>query len=230
MVAAMSGAQHLLDQIQSVARLDAIELAPGTYAEALASELGDAVTLDELDARDARLRHALAQLDAMIERAARIRLEHALAGDNAIAAPTRKVFAATIVSYAGRLELLEARARDAAARGGAVDPAGAAARVGEVARSVLALRAAMQAGVLALVRDLAAAAAPLADRHARDRALDEPARRRWSAARRDLEAIASRPEAILAAPMSSRLAAWPEQLDEPEPGREPTFADMIELD
>jgi len=230
MVTAMSAAQHLLDQIQSLARIEALEADPGAYAAHLASEAGDAATLGELEARDARLRHALAQLDAMIERTARIRFDHALAGDATIAAPTRKVFATTIVGYTGRLELLEARARDAAARGGAADPDGVAARVGEVARAVLALRAAVRAGVLALIRDLAAAAAPIADRHARDRALDEPMRRRWSAARRDLEAIASQSEGIAAAPMAARLAAWPEQLDEPDPVREPTFADMIELD
>lgn len=227
----MSAAQHLLDQIQSLARIEALEAEPAAYAERLASEVGSgATTLGELDARDTRLRHALAQLDAMIERAARIRFDHALADDASIAAPTRKVFATTIVGYAGRLELLEARARDVAARGGAGDPDGVAARIGDVARSVLALRAAMQAGVLALIRDLAEAAAPIADRHARDRALDEPTRRRWSAARRDLEATASQPERIAAAPMSARLAAWPEQLDEPEPEREPTFAELIELD
>jgi hypothetical protein len=230
MVSAMSAAQHLLDQIQSLARIEALEAEPAAYAERLASEVGAAATLAELDARDAGLRHALAQLDAMIERAARIRFEHALADDASIAIPTRKVFATTIVGYAGRIELLEARARDVAARGGAGDPDDVAARVGDVARSVLALRAAVQAGVLALIRDLAEAAAPIADRHARDRALDEPTRRRWSAARRDLEAIASQPQRITSAPMEARLAAWPEQLDEPDPEREPTFADMIELD
>jgi hypothetical protein len=227
---AMSAAQHFLDQVQSLARIDALEADPAGYAERLASEVGDAATLEELDARDARLRHALGQLDAMIERATRIRLDHALAEDTSIAAPTRKVFATTIVGYAERLALLEARAREVAARGGAADPDGVATRVGEVARAVLGLREAIRAGVLALVRDLAAAAAPLADRRARDRTLDEPTRRRWSAARRDLEATASQPEHIASAPMATRLAAWPEQLDEPEPEREPTFADMIELD
>jgi len=226
----MTAAQHLLDQIQSLARIEALEAGPEAYAEHLASELGDAATLAQLDARDARLRDALAQLDAMIERAARIRFDHALAADTAIAAPTRKVFATTIVAYAGRLELLEARARDAAARGGAADPDQVAARVGDQARAVLALRAAVRAGVLALIGGLAATAAPIADRHARDRALDEPTRKRWSAVRRDLEAIASAPESIASAPRSARLAAWPEQLDEPDPEHEPTFADMIELD
>jgi hypothetical protein len=230
MVIAMSAAQHMLDQIQSLARIEALEAEPGAYATQLASELGEAATLGELDARDARLRHALAQLDAMIERTVRIRLDHALAADTAIAGPTRKVFAATIVGYAGRLELLEARARDVAARGGATDPDGIAARVAEVARGALALRDAVRAGVLAVIRDLAAATAPIADRHARDRALDEALRKRWSAARRDLEAIASQPDRIAAAPLPARLAAWPEQLDEPDPAREPTFADMIELD
>jgi hypothetical protein len=226
----MTAAQHLLDQIQSIARIEGLEADPAGYAELVASELGDAATLGALEARDARLRHALAQLDAMIERTARIRLDHALADDASIGVPTRKVFATTIVGYAGRIELLEARAHDVAARGGAADPAGVAARVGGAARAALALREAVRAGVLAVIRDLAAAAAPIADRHARDREVDEPTRRRWSAARRDLEVIARQPDSVVSAPMSARLAAWPDQLDEPEPGREVTFADMIELD
>ena len=61
-------------------------------------------------------------------------------------------------------------------------------------------------------------------------ALDEPARQRWSAVRRDLEAIAHQPEAIGAAAMATRAAAWPAQLDEPEPIPEPTLAELIELD
>jgi hypothetical protein len=48
--------------------------------------------------------------------------------------------------------------------------------------------------------------------------------------RRDLEAIAHQPEAISAAPMATRAAAWPAQLDEPEPIPEPTLAELIELD
>jgi len=230
----MTTAQHLLDQIQSPARIDALEADPARYAELLAGELAgtpdDPTTLDALDARDARLRDALAQLDAMIERAARLRFDHALADDTAIATPTRKVFASTIVSYAGRLEVLAARAQDAAERGGAVDPAGVAYRLAEAARGVLALREAVRIHVLALIRALATAAAPRADDHARDRRLDDPTRRRWSAARRDLETIAAQPERIAAAPMAARIAAWPDQIDESDLGREPTFADMIELD
>jgi hypothetical protein len=95
---------------------------------------------------------------------------------------------------------------------------------------VLALRAAVRAGVLALIRDLAHAAAPDADRRARDRNLDEPVRRRWSAVRRDLEAVAADPARVLAGAMPARLAALPDQLDEPDPEREVTFADMLELD
>jgi hypothetical protein len=232
----MASAQHLLDQVQSPDRIDALAAEPGAYAACLAEELGaagavgDDVTLDGLDAVDAQLRRALGQIDAMIERAARIRLEHALAGDPAIGAPTRRVFASTIASYAGRIELLEARVADAAARGGAANPGDVAARAGDAVRSVLALRDAVRAGVLAVIRERAGDAAPFADRRARDRTLDESVRKRWSAARRDLEAIASQPEAIAAAAMAARLAAWPEQLDEPAQDREPTFADMIELD
>jgi len=30
--------------------------------------------------------------------------------------------------------------------------------------------------------------------------------------------------------MPARVAAWPDQIDEPDPEKEVTFADMIELD
>jgi len=226
----VSSAQQVLDQAYSLARLEALEAEPGAYAERVAAELGPATTLPELEARDAMLVGALGQIDAMLVRAMKIRLEHALAAEPSIAAPTRNVFAHTIVSYAGRLSLLEDRARDVAARGRAADPGAIAAAVVAAARSVLALRDAMRTGVLALIRDLAQAAVPDADRRARDRNLDEPVRRRWSAARRDLEAVAADPAHVLAAAMPARLSALPDQLDEPDPEREVTFADMLELD
>jgi len=224
------GAQHVLDQVHSLARIAALEAEPGRYAEELAGELPAAASLAELEARDAALVGALGQIDAMIARAMRIRLDHALADDRSIAAPTRSVFAFTITGYAGRLPLLAERAREVAARGGAADPDGIADAVLDAARSVLGLRDAVRGGVLAVIRRLAEAAAPEADRRARDRNLDDAARRRWSAARRDLEAVAADPARVLAGAMPARLAALPDQLDEPDPEREVTFADMLELD
>lgn len=226
----MIAAQSILDQAHSLARLAALEADPAAYVEQLAAELPGAATLVELEARDAALIAALGQIDAMIARAMRIRLDHALASDTSIGAPTRNVFASTITGYAERLSLLEQRARDVALRGRAADPDLVAESVVAAGRAVLALRAALRGGVLALACDLARAAISDADRRARDRSLDEPARRRWSAARRDLEAVAADPERVLAAPMAARLAALPDQLDEPEPGPEPSFADLLELD
>ena len=226
----MTAAQHILDQACSLARIAVLEADPAVYVERLAAELPGGATLVELEARDAALAAALGQIDAMIARAMRIRLDHALAHDTSIGAPTRSVFASTITGYAGRLSLLEQRARDVAVRGRAADPDLVAESVVEAARASLALRDALRAGVLALIRDGARAAIADADRRARDRSLDEPERRRWSAARRDLEAVAADPERVLAAPMAARLAALPDQLDEPEPGKELTFADLLELD
>ena len=221
-------ARRVLDQVSSLAHLDAFD--PPSYAEELAAEVPAAVTLAGIEARDAFLADALAQLDAMLARAMRLRLDHALAADTSIGPPTRKVFAATIVGYASDLGLLAQRARDIAARGGAGDPDAVADLVVGAARGVLDLRAATRIGVLALIRDLAAASIAEADRRARDRSLDEPARRRWSAARRELEALAVDPARVTTAPMSARLATLPDQLDEPAPEREATLADLIELD
>ena len=160
----------------------------------------------------------------------RIRLEHALAGDASIAAPTRRVFVQTVVNYAGNLELLATRARDVADRGGSRDPDATAALVADAARTSLALRDATRQPILVLVRDLATAAVPDADARARDTQLADAERKRWSAARRDLEVLAAEPARITAAPFAQRLAAWPEQLDEPAPKPEPTLAELIELD
>jgi hypothetical protein len=232
----MSSAQHVLDQAHSLVRIAALEAEPALYAERLAHEIPAAASLAELEARDAVLAGALGRIDAMISRAMRIRLDHALAADASagadasIGAPTRSVFASTIVGYADRLPLLAERARDVAARGRAGDPDHVADLVVDAARGVLALRDAVRAGVLALIQRLAQASAPEADRRARDRTLDDATRRRWSAARRDLEALAADPLHILDAAMPARLAALPEQLDEPAPERELTFADLLELD
>ena len=138
------GAEQVLDEIQSLSRIAAAEANPHAYAERLAPELVDAATREALAARDDRLRDALARIDAMTERAMRIRLEHALADDTAIGIPTRKVFASTVVGYAGKLDVLEARAIDVANRGGSPDPAGAASSVADAARATLELRDAIR--------------------------------------------------------------------------------------
>jgi hypothetical protein len=221
-------ARSILDRLQSLAAIDAFAAEPGAYAAAL--DLPPATSLAELAARDATLVTALQVIDETTTRVMRIVLEHALATDSSLAAPTRKVFTATVLNYEHTLDVLATRARDQAARGGAHDPDATAAIVVEAARRALDLRAAVRAPVLAVVRDLATAAFPDADRHARDRDLADAVRLQWSAARRDLETIADEPARILAAPMAARLAAWPAQLDEPAPKPEPTLAELIELD
>ena len=212
-----------LDRVQSLTAIQALEAAPAGYADDLAGELGDAFD-------DAALAGALRHVDDVASRVMKILLDHTLADDGSIAAPTRKVFAATVLTYAGKLDVLEDRIRDLAARGRAANPSATAATVVEAARRTIALRDAVRAPVLELVRRLAAAAIVDADRRARDKNLGDSERKKWSATRRDLEVLATQPEAILAASLAARLAAWPEQIDEPEPEREPTLAELIELD
>lgn len=226
----MSAAQQLLDRVHSLAAIDALAEEPEAYAELLAAELPGGSTLTELEARDAALATALGQLDLMIARVMRIRLDHVLAADTSIGPPTRRVFASTIVGYANNLGQLAARVHEVAVRGRAAAPDQLTEAVVDAARATLALRDALRAPVLAHVAALASAGIADADRHARDRAADEPLRRRWSAARRELEAIAQDPARVAAAAFATRLASWPEQLDEPAPAPEVTFADMIELD
>jgi hypothetical protein len=221
--------KELLDRVQTLASAEALHVAE--YGARLVAELpGSITTLADLEARDGALAAALRHIDNTMTRVMRLRLDRALHTDTSIGPPTRKVFAATVVDYDGDLTRLADRTRDIAARGGAPDPDAIAGLVVESARATLAFRADLRAGVLALIRDRATATIPDADRHAKDRQLSDAQRKQWSAARRDLEILAADPERILAAPMAARLAAWPEQLDEPPAEAEPTFADMIELD
>lgn len=221
----MSAARQILDQVHSLARIAELEADPDRYARELAAEIPT-----ELEPRDIELSSALGHIDATAARIMRIRLDAALANDTSIGPPTRNVFALTIVGYANDLGLLARRARDVAERGRAADPDHVTELVVDAARSTLALRDALRANVLALIRDLATAAIPNVDRQARDRKLDDKPRMRWSAIRRDLEAIAANPEHVRSAPLPARLAALPPQLDEPDPEREPTLAELIELD
>lgn len=221
-------AQHVLDQLQSISRIEGF--AADGYVEQLAGELPAIAAIGDLEARDAQLRDALAAIDGAIERVARIRIDHALADDTSLPAATRKMFATTVLSYDGKLELLAARAQDAAGRGGSIYPADVAYRLTEAARAAIALRVTLRGGVLELIRTRSASTLPIAAEHARDRRLEDAIRKRWSAVRRDLEILADDPARISVAPMPARLAAWPDQIDDPDPASEPTFADMIELD
>src|SRR5213078_4907493 len=112
----------------------------------------------------------------MFPSAAAIRLDHALAADTSIGAPTRSVLAATIVGDAGRLSLRAEHARTVAVRGRTGDPGAVEQAVIDAARAALDLRAGPR-GVLARIRAPAQAAVPDADRRARDRQLDDAERR-----------------------------------------------------
>jgi hypothetical protein len=223
-------ATSVLDQVRSLDRIEQLATEPARYADALAHELPPAATLAELEARDALLARALEHVDEFAARVMTTRLAHALASDTSLGAPTRKVFATTVLKYRHDLALLGERARELAQRGRAVDPTAVGEAVVAAARATLELHAAVCAPVLALVRELATSALPDADRRARDRNLDDAQRMRWSAARRDLESIAAAPELVQSAPMATRMAALPAQLDEPAAQPEVSFADMLELD
>jgi hypothetical protein len=226
-------AKRHLDRVHSRAAIAELAADPLEYARLVREELPPPSTplaLADLEARDAVLAQALTHLDELAQRLMRIELDHALADDTSIPAPTRKVFASTVVGYAANLGLLEERARDVAARGRAGDPATIARSVVDAATRTLDLREALCQPVLDLVRELAQSTIADAGKRATDRTLDEMWRTKWSAARRELEALAAVPARIATASWAARLATHPDQLDEPPPEKEVTFADMIELD
>ena len=214
------------DQVYTAAQLEAFDVP--AYLDQLAAD--PATTLEELIARDATWLAAFAAIDTLAARAMKLRLDQTLALEPTVPAVTRNVFSTTIVQYAERLDLLAQRVHDTAARGGAHHPGDIADTVVTAAREVLGLRATLRDGVLAQIRERAAASVADADRHARDRALDDAPRKQWSRARRDLLALAGNPMTIFIGAMTSRMAAYPDQLDDAPAGPEVTFADMIELD
>jgi hypothetical protein len=225
---------RILDAVQTLAAIEAFEPAP--FVDAVAAELpagqgaGDPADAAALAATDAALVAALAAADDFATRVMRIRLDHALADDTSIAPPTRRVFAQTVANYADQLPVLAQRARDVAARAGARDADGTADIVVECAQQTLALRGELRAGVLALVAQRARAAFAGADHCARDRTRADAERKRWSATRRELEALAADPERVTRGAFAARVGAWPEQIDEPEPEAPPSLADLLELE
>lgn len=224
------GASQILDRVHALASVETLASEPGAFATALADELPAGADAVAIASRDAALAAALQRIDETVSRVMRIRLDHVLAADTAIPAPTRKVFASTIISYANRLPLLAERVRDVASRARAGNPDAIADAVVDAAEATLALRAEVSAGVLELVRTGARSALPEVERLARDRTRDDAERMRHSAVRRELEALATAPDRVRAAPLGERLKTWPDQLDEPPAEAEVTFADMIEID
>lgn len=222
--------KQLLDRAHSRAQLDALAADAGAVAEALAQTIGPAATIADLEARDALFRQTIAEIDAVVSRAMRVFMDHALADDTSIASQTRNVFASTVIRYAHELSLLGQRARDAAERGGARAPDHVADLVVTAAQDALALGEAVAGPVLALASQLATASVAEVNRYARDRTRSDAERKKWSAARRDLEAIAAQPVLLRTAPVAARMAALEELIDEGEPEPEVSFADMIELD
>ena len=226
--ASARSARELLEAVQTLARLDELEV--DAYAAQLAEEVERiAVSDDGLAARDLALAAAVSSIDAFAARAMRIRLEHALADDTALGASFRANLAATVVGFADELPRLAQRVgqvvvRTAPARVGAVTDAVLAA-----AEATLAQRAELRHAVSAMACALAAAALPVARAAAADRTADDSARARWSCVRQELEAVVASPQRITAAPWAARVAGHA-PVDERPVVAEPTFGDLIELD
>lgn len=222
--------RHLLDEVQRLAQVEAFD--PDAFARQLRDELGDepARTLDDLAARDDTLRGVAHAIDTFVQRTMRIRLEHVLADDRALAPPFRIYLASRVADYADDLPTLHERVASTAAR---VDPDRAAALadgVVDAARAALALRDRLRADLFAFARDLAAAAVPTALAAARDVYAPDPLRLQWSAARRVLESTAARPEQLADAAWADRLEAQPPVLDEIDQQPAHTREELIELD
>jgi hypothetical protein len=184
-------AQELLDEVVRPAQLDGF--AVEGYHARLAEEIegADEVTLDGLEARDTRLRGALAAIDGFAGRSMRIRLDHLLALDTAIPPTFRTYLAGMVTSYEHDRDTLRARVATVVARSDPGRAAELADAVAAAAGEVLALRARLRDGVLALERSLAARTLPIARQAARDPYASDEVRARWTAIADRLKAVAA---------------------------------------
>jgi len=223
-------AQQLLDEVQSLTQLERFRVE--AFLDQLRGEIagGDVATLEALEERDQRMRGVLAAIDAFASKCMRIRLAHVLATDTSLGPPFRTYLASTVTSHDGDLDLLRQRVIAAAAR---ADPAGAsntATSVVDAARHVLAARSELREALFTLTRELAAVSIPVAQRAARDPSSSDVIRLRWTAARRDLELLADRPERLAEASFADRRKALPPIEEAPEQALVLTRGELLELD
>jgi hypothetical protein len=223
----MPSAQQLLDAVHAPAQIDAFD--PAAYVARLVEELdGGTVSMASLEATDEQVRTALLAIDAFSARCMRIRLDHLLAADTSVAPPLRKVLAGTVTNYAGDLALLRERVVAVASR---VDPRGAGAtadRIVDLARQVLDARNDLYERVLDGAKQIASARIAAARQAARDRYSEEPVRRRWTAALRDLEQVVERPARIIEAPWRERMKTVVGPDEPVEEAPEPSLGELIE--
>jgi len=156
-------AEQLLGEVHRLAQVEAFD--EDGFIERLRAELAsydDAPATDE--ARDAKLRAALAAIDAFACRAMRIRLDHLLADDTSVAGPFRSYLATRVVDYVGDLERLRARVAQVCAHNNPGGAATTAAAITGAAGDVLALRERLRARVLELARAAEPPEQPAEDR------------------------------------------------------------------
>lgn len=132
-------AVELLDQVYSLSQLESLEIP--LVVERLAEELASC----SAEQRDECMRAALSAVDALTSRAMRIRLNHALANDTTVPPQFRTYLAAQVFEFEGDLDRLRARARQVVRDDDAVTA------IASAAQQVLATRAALRDGILALI-------------------------------------------------------------------------------
>ena len=222
-------AQQLLDRTQRLAQLD--ELDVDGYADQLRSELRavPATTLAELEARDDQLRAVLASFDNFASKAMRIRLEHLAVDWPALTAQFRTLLSTTVVNYVGDVGRLHQRVAGSVARQEPYRANAVADVVVDAAVRVLELRGALGEAVLSLAATLARSTLELVEQRARERALDDDTRRKWTALRADLHALIDRPIRLAEQRFADRQRALltPDLILDEIP--EPSFADLLEL-
>ena len=142
-------AQQLLDEVNRLAQVEGFDTE--SYLDQLGREVADDDTQTALEARDIQLRAALSAIDTFAAKAMRIRIDHLLADNASVPPRFRTYLASRVLDYHDDVDRLRVRVAEVAGR---VDPDGAgdtAVAVCTAADEVLALRARLRQGVLAMV-------------------------------------------------------------------------------
>jgi hypothetical protein len=154
-------AQQLLDEVHRLAQVEAFD-ADGYLAQ-VQRELAESGA-DTREAIDQCVRESLGAIDRFAQQVMKVRLNHLLSDDASIPDQMRRYLATQILDYERDLPRLRGRVAEIAAR---VDPRGAlatGAAVAEEADKVLALRARLRQGLLAMIPDEPPEEAPREER------------------------------------------------------------------
>ncbi len=218
-----------LDDVYRLAQVEAFSAGP--VLDGLSVEVAalPAETIEELGAALDALADVMVDLDRFAQRIMGVWLTQSPALV-AVPAPLRTLVASTVISYEGKQALLRERVSAALQRNDRSTAEETTVELLRAAECVLAARAELRRGVLALARAAAEQRLPTVERMVANRALPTELRDRWLRARVDLRAVADAPAAILQGRFAERLHKMPPPPDDPVPESTINRVSLLDID